>query len=117
MAVVDLEALKVLAAESPSADQLHRAGYCDMVAFSDLHDYGYQGRRWFNPWSKDWLVVFSPRWKADAKRLPRVVVQVYEEQVAFHRAIGAPVFAPGCDFINERFPLLEMFDAAEKGCA
>lgn len=76
---------------------LQAAGYRNVGKSSDLHRYGYNISHWFNVKTKEQAVEYVPRTepgKWSAKGRPSYVTRTYEQQVAVHEAIGAPVQPP-----------------------
>lgn len=84
-----------------SRSDLKRLGYMDLHGASDLLAYGWMIRYWFCPKTLDTAIEYVPRSDCHNNQTKEVVIQTYEEQAAFHRRIGAPVFSRGQPFIGK----------------
>lgn len=91
MKVKDPDALARLAAASVPREQLQREGYLPLLAWADLHPFGYTVRHWLRPRDGAQALEYLPR----LSELPRVCVTTYEQQAGLHRALGLNVVRPG----------------------
>lgn len=93
------EKLDEIAARSLSRKELQDQGYRNLLKSSDLFDYGYSISHWIKPGELGAEIVeYIPRAeKGKSSSRPRLTASTYEDQVAIHKAIGAPVKSRGSD--------------------
>jgi hypothetical protein len=82
--------------------ELTERGYIPVCKSSDLFKYGYSVNHWISTREHNEVLEYNPRFS----NLPRRTASNYEEQVAIHREIGAPVVPPGCP-LDEHLPLFD----------
>lgn len=101
-AELDATALAILAGRSRPRADLQAAGFYLVIKSSDLFDLGYSIAHWIKPGVPGSEVIeYSPCKPDDPRHRPgavRVTIECYEDQAAFHRAVGARVVGRGRRF-------------------
>ncbi len=82
----DRAAIDRIALEAIDHARFHGT-YVSISKSTDLFPWGYGITQWFDPRSKQEIIEYVPR----LSDMPRLTATTYAEQVAIHKALGAPV--------------------------